>query len=48
MKKLEIMQMETLTGGTKFLDAVACGYGLATIETGVGLLLAIYGCRDFF
>lgn len=44
MKELSIEQMEIYTGGSEFLDGVACGYGLATAGTGFGLALAIYGC----
>lgn len=44
MKELSIEQMEIYTGGSEFLDGVACGYGLATITTGVGAFLALYGC----
>lgn len=47
MKELTLQQMSAVEGGndvTDFLDGVACGYGLATIATGFGALLAVYGC----
>jgi bacteriocin-like protein len=46
MKELSIEKLELVQGGswTEFADGVACGYGLATIATGFGAVLAVYGC----
>ena len=51
MKKLKLEKLETIKGGNKdidaFLDGVTCGYGLATIASGFGLIIAAYSCGFF-
>jgi hypothetical protein len=48
MKELNIIQLELINAGDgdlkDFADGLACGYGLATIATGFGAILAVYGC----
>lgn len=51
MRKLELTQMEKVNGEGKigiFISGLACGYGLATAATGVGVVVAIVGCTAFF
>ena len=52
MKTLDLNSLEQINGGTSgwnaFLSGVACGYGLATAATGVGVAIAIVGCSTFF
>lgn len=52
MKSLDLNSLENINGGTSrlnaFLSGVACGYGLATAATGVGVAIAIVGCSTFF
>lgn len=48
MKKLDLAQLEKFQGGKGdldyFLDGLACGYGLATIASPFGALIAIRSC----
>ena len=52
MKTLTINQMSSVCGGkgdpTDFVDGFLCAYGLCTWETGVGLLVAAWGCGRTF
>jgi len=51
MKKLELEELEKISGGFawgSFLAGVGCGVGLATAETGLGLLVAAGCCATSF
>ena len=52
MKTLDLNSLENINGGVSginaFLSGVACGYGIATAATGVGVAIAIVGCSMFF
>ncbi len=52
MKTLTINQMSSVCGGKgdprDFVDGFLCAYGLCTWETGVGLLVAAWGCGRTF
>ena len=50
MKKIELDLMWNIQGGNKdidaFMDGLACGYGLATLTTGIlGIYFTIKGCH---
>ena len=48
MKTISIDQMSLVSGGKgdvrDFVDGVLCAYGLYTAASGVGLLIAAWGC----
>ena len=51
MKSLNLNQMSEIQGGgdgQAFVSGLVCAYGLFTIASGVGALMAIAGCSTFF
>lgn len=51
MKKMSHVQMESVQAagwGRKFFDGFACGFGIATAGTGIGAVVAVWGCARFF
>ena len=51
MNAMNFEKMETIEGGfpwNSFLSGVACGYGLATAVTGVGVVIAGAFCAAAF
>ncbi|SHG73232.1 hypothetical protein [Chryseobacterium vrystaatense] len=48
MKTLDLQKLEQIQGGNAdlnaFISGLACGYGITTSVTILGLALAAYGC----